>query len=81
LGLDPLDRAFLNALIGQYNGGPVGIGALAASLSEEEATLVDVVEPYLMQIGFLQRTAGGRRATPAARAHIGAPSSDPPRLL
>jgi Holliday junction DNA helicase RuvB len=81
LGLDPLDRAFLNALIGQYNGGPVGIGALAASLSEEEATLVDVVEPYLMQIGFLQRTAGGRRATPAARAHIGAPSHDPPRLL
>src|SRR6202030_2546925 len=47
LGLDPLDRAFLNALIGQYNGGPVGIGALAASLNEEEATLVDVVEPYL----------------------------------
>jgi len=81
LGLDPLDRAFLNALVGQYNGGPVGIGALAASLSEEEATLVDVVEPYLMQIGFLQRTAGGRRATPAAKAHIGAPAHDPPRLL
>ena len=81
LGLDSLDRAFLNALIVQYNGGPVGIGALAASLNEEEATLVDVVEPYLMQIGFLQRTAAGRRATSAARAHIGAHVTEPPRLL
>ncbi|HLJ83427.1 MAG TPA: Holliday junction branch migration DNA helicase RuvB [Candidatus Eremiobacteraceae bacterium] len=81
LGLDALDRAFLNALIGQYNGGPVGIGALAASLNEEEATLIDVVEPYLMQIGFLQRTAAGRRATPSARAHAGERSADPPRLL
>ncbi len=81
LGLDSLDRAFLNALIVQYGGGPVGIGALAASLNEEEATLVDVVEPYLMQIGFLQRTAAGRRATPAARAHAGERVTEPPRLL
>jgi len=81
LGLDPLDRAFLNALIVQYGGGPVGIGALAASLNEEENTLVDVVEPYLIQIGFLQRSANGRRATPKARAHLGRAEEGQPRLL
>ncbi len=81
LGLDPLDRAFLHALVVQYNGGPVGIGALAASLNEEEPTLVDVVEPYLIQIGFVQRTANGRRATPQARAHIGREETGHPRLL
>ncbi|HXW75977.1 MAG TPA: Holliday junction branch migration DNA helicase RuvB [Candidatus Eremiobacteraceae bacterium] len=81
LGLDSLDRAFLNALVVQYGGGPVGIGALAASVNEEEATLVDVVEPYLMQIGFLQRTASGRRATDRARKHLGAVEREQPRLL
>lgn len=81
LGLDPLDRAFLNALIVQYGGGPVGIGALAASLNEEENTLVDVVEPYLIQIGFVQRTASGRKATPQARAHLGRAEQSQPRLL
>jgi holliday junction DNA helicase RuvB len=81
LGLDSLDRAFLSSLVVQYGGGPVGIGALAASLNEEEATLVDVVEPYLIQIGFLLRTANGRKATPQARAHLGVAEQGPPRLL
>ena len=81
LGLDPLDRAFLHALVVQYGGGPVGIGALAASLNEEENTLIDVVEPYLIQVGFVQRTAGGRRATPQAKKHLGHPETGQPRLL
>jgi holliday junction DNA helicase RuvB len=82
LGLDPLDRAFLRVLIEQYAGGPVGIAALAASLNEDEGTLVDVVEPFLIQIGFLQRTAGGRRATNRAKQYLGAPSAqEHPRLL
>jgi holliday junction DNA helicase RuvB len=81
LGLDSLDRSFLSAIIKQYGGGPVGIGALAASLNEEEATLVDVVEPYLIQIGFLQRTANGRRATPKAKEHLGIVEQGQPRLL
>jgi Holliday junction DNA helicase RuvB len=81
LGLDALDRSFLRALIVQYGGGPVGIGALAASVNEEEDTLTDVVEPFLIQIGFLQRTAGGRRATAKAKAHLGLSGSEQPRLL
>ncbi|MBV8223005.1 MAG: Holliday junction branch migration DNA helicase RuvB, partial [Candidatus Eremiobacteraeota bacterium] len=81
LGLDALDRAFLRALVVQYGGGPVGIGALAASVNEEEDTLTDVVEPFLIQIGFLQRTAGGRRATSKAKAHLGLSASEQPRLL
>ena len=81
LGLDPLDRAFLRAMIVQYGGGPVGISALAASVNEEEDTLTDVVEPFLIQIGFLQRTAGGRRATSKAKAHLGLAGSEHPRLL
>jgi Holliday junction DNA helicase RuvB len=81
LGLDPLDRAFLHALVVQYGGGPVGIGALAASLNEEENTLVDVVEPYLIQIGFVQRTAAGRKATASAKTHLGHADTAHPRLL
>ncbi len=82
LGLDPLDRSFLRVLVEQYGGGPVGIAALAASLNEDEETLVDVVEPYLIQIGFVARTAAGRRATPKAHAYLGgAPASEHPRLL
>ena len=81
LGLDGLDRAFLRALIVQYGGGPAGIGSLAASVNEEEDTLTDVVEPFLIQIGFLQRTASGRRATGKAKAHLGLAGSEHPRLL
>ena len=71
LGLDNLDRALLRMLIGTYDGGPAGIEALAASLGEERDTLEDVVEPYLLQIGFLARTRQGRVATHAAYRHLG----------
>ncbi|MCK6457638.1 MAG: Holliday junction branch migration DNA helicase RuvB [Phycisphaerae bacterium] len=71
LGLDELDRAFLGALIDVYHGGPAGIEALAATLGQERDTLEDVVEPYLLQIGFVTRTRQGRCATTAAYAHLG----------
>ncbi|MFO0973027.1 MAG: Holliday junction branch migration DNA helicase RuvB [Phycisphaerae bacterium] len=73
LGLDDLDRAFLTALMTTYRGGPAGIEALAATLGEERDTLEDVVEPYLLQIGFVTRTRQGRCAAPAAYAHMGLP--------
>jgi len=71
LGLDPLDRAVLMALANIYDGGPAGIEAIAATLGEERDTLEDVVEPYLLQIGFLRRTKRGREITPRARDHLG----------
>ncbi len=71
LGLDALDRAFLKALVDIYDGGPAGIEAIAATLGEERDTLEDVVEPYLLQIGFVRRTKRGREVTPKARAHLG----------
>ncbi|MHC4125851.1 MAG: Holliday junction branch migration DNA helicase RuvB, partial [Planctomycetota bacterium] len=70
-GLDELDRAFLQALIKTYDGGPAGIDAIAATLGEERDTLEDVVEPYLLQIGFLRRTKRGREATSQAYEHLG----------
>jgi len=70
LGLDQLDRAFLKTLITIYQGGPAGIEALAATLGEERDTLEDVVEPYLLQIGFVARTRSGRIATNAAYQHL-----------
>jgi Holliday junction DNA helicase RuvB len=71
LGLDELDRAFLRALVNVYDGGPAGIDAIAATLGEERDTLEDVVEPYLLQIGFLRRTKRGREITKAATKHLG----------
>lgn len=71
LGLDQLDRSFLRALIKIYNGGPAGIEAIAATLGEERDTLEDVVEPYLLQIGFVARTRQGRVATAVAYRHLG----------
>lgn len=71
LGLDELDRAFLRALADVYGGGPAGIEALAATLGEERDTLEDVVEPYLLQIGFVRRTKRGREITPEACRHLG----------
>ncbi len=71
LGLDELDRAFLRALINVYDGGPAGIEAIAATLGEERDTLEDVVEPYLLQIGFVRRTRRGREVTEQACEHLG----------
>lgn len=71
LGLDSGDRRMLAAIIKFYNGGPVGVETLAAAIGEESVTIEDVVEPYLMQIGFLQRTPRGRCATKAAYLHLG----------
>jgi len=72
LGLDRLDRAFLRTIVEQYGGGPVGIAAIAATLTEDAETLEDVVEPYLLKQGFVVRTASGRKATAAAYTHLGA---------
>jgi holliday junction DNA helicase RuvB len=71
LGLDELDRAVLRALVNVYDGGPAGIEAIAATLGEERDTLEDVVEPYLLQIGFLRRTKRGREITKIACDHLG----------
>ena len=73
LGLDQSDRNMLTAIIKNYGGGPVGLETLAAATGEEAVTLLDVNEPYLMQIGFLTRTPRGRCVTPAACAHLGLP--------
>ena len=70
LGLDSLDRNYLRTIGSVYRGGPVGLDAIAATLNEDAGTLEDVVEPYLLQIGFLARTRQGRRLTPAAAAHL-----------
>jgi len=69
-GLDGLDRKVLRAIIEFYGGGPVGIEALAAALNEERDTIVDVVEPYLLSVGLLKRTARGRKATRLAYQHV-----------
>lgn len=78
LGLDTLDRAYLTALMKHYDGGPAGIEAIAASMGHERDTLEDVVEPYLLQIGFIIRTPRGRVARPAAFTHVGLPAPKPP---
>ncbi|MBV9333167.1 MAG: Holliday junction branch migration DNA helicase RuvB [Candidatus Eremiobacteraeota bacterium] len=71
LGLDRIDRAFLQTIVEQYRGGPVGMAAIAATLTEDAETLEDVVEPYLLKEGFVTRTASGRRATARAYEHLG----------
>ena len=73
LGLDELDRAFLIALVKVYEGGPAGIEAIAATMGQERDTLEDMVEPYLLQIGFVVRTRQGRQATREAYKHLGMP--------
>jgi holliday junction DNA helicase RuvB len=70
-GLDALDRAYLSVVCERFDGGPVGIEAIAASLSEERGTLEEVVEPFLLQVGFLARTPRGRVATAAGYTHLG----------
>ena len=71
LGLDNLDRQVLRAIIEKYNGGPVGLETIAASISEEADTIMDVVEPYLLQLGFLDRTPRGRIVTRGGYEHLG----------
>ena len=71
LGLDDIDRRVLYTVIEKYNGGPVGLATIAASISEEPDTVMDVVEPYLLQLGFLDRTPQGRTATRLAYEHLG----------
>jgi Holliday junction DNA helicase RuvB len=73
-GLDELDRRLLVTAIEHYRGGPVGLKALAATLGEDEGTLEDIYEPYLLQLGFLQRTPRGRVVTARARRHLGYPA-------
>ena len=80
LGLDDFDRRLLRILIEKFGGGPVGVETMAAAMSEERDTLEDVYEPYLMQMGFLQRTPRGRVATRRAWEHLGL-TPPPPSAL
>jgi holliday junction DNA helicase RuvB len=73
LGLDTLDKQVLSRIIRNFNGGPVGLETIAAAIAEESDTIMDVVEPYLLQLGFLERTPRGRVATRQAYAHLGEP--------
>jgi len=70
-GLDDLDRRVLLCVIEKYRGGPVGLSTIAASVSEEPDTIMDVVEPYLLQLGYLERTSQGRQVTRMAYEHLG----------
>jgi len=78
LGLDTLDRRYLQMLLERFNGGPAGVESLAAALAEDSGTLEDVVEPYLIQQGFVMRTARGRIATPQAYLQCGLPVPQSP---
>ena len=85
LGLDPVDRRMLRAIIENYGGGPVVLDTLAATIGEEAVTLEDVYEPYLMQLGFLTRTPRGRCVTAKAYQHLPKPipggmTADPPDM-
>jgi Holliday junction DNA helicase RuvB len=73
IGLDELDRKVLHTIIEKFGGGPVGLETIAASISEDSDTIMDVYEPYLLQLGFLERTPRGRMATPLAYKHLGIP--------
>ncbi len=85
LGLDEIDRRVLRTIIENYRGGPVGLNTIAASISEEADTIMDVVEPYLLQLGFLERTPQGRLVTERAYRHLGIPfaglAEDQPKLF
>jgi Holliday junction DNA helicase RuvB len=83
LGLDDMDRRVLRTVVEKYSGGPVGLSTIAASISEEPDTIMDVVEPYLLQLGFLERTSQGRVATRQAYEHLQLPypQEGQPRLF
>ena len=76
LGLDDIDRRILSTIIEKFGGGPVGLDTIAAAISEDSSTIMDVYEPYLLQLGFLERTPRGRVATPHAYEHLGLPYED-----
>ena len=73
LGLDDTDYHLLKSIIEKFNGGPVGIEAIASSIGEEQTTIEDVYEPYLLQMGLLKRTSRGRVVTPKAYEHLNIP--------
>ncbi len=73
IGLDEVDHKLLRTIVEKFNGGPVGLETLAAAISEESDTIMDVYEPYLLQLGFLERTPRGRTATQHAYQHLGLP--------
>ncbi len=75
IGLDEIDHKLLDTIIGKFSGGPVGLETIAASISEEADTIMDVYEPYLLQLGFLERTPRGRLATSLAYEHLGRPDN------
>ncbi len=88
LGLDPADRRVLITIIENHNGGPVGVNTLAAVTGDEQTTIEDFFEPYLLQIGLIERTPRGRKATPKAYRHFGKAQSskkqkedDQPKLI
>jgi len=81
IGLDEVDHKLLRTIVEKFNGGPVGLETLAAAISEESDTIMDVYEPYLLQLGFLERTPRGRAATQHAYQHLGLPfnKANPPQ--
>ena len=81
LGLDALDRKYLETIRNPYEGGPVGLEAIAATMGEDSGTLEDVVEPYLLQLGFVARTRQGRKLTPSGAEHIGTVLADDAELF
>lgn len=81
LGLEPADRLLLNTIIDNYNGGPVGVESLAASIAEERSTIEDFYEPYLLQIGLISRTSRGREATQKAYKHLNKTKSSQSTLI
>jgi holliday junction DNA helicase RuvB len=80
-GLERLDRELLRTIVEKFEGGPVGVTTLAASLGEEPDTIEYVYEPYLLQLGFIQRTPRGRTITKLGRAHLGAAAEPETRLF
>jgi holliday junction DNA helicase RuvB len=80
-GLERTDRELLRAIVGKFGGGPVGLSTLAVTLGEEPDTIEDVYEPFLLQLGFIQRTPRGRVVTELGRAHIGAPAPSDEKLF
>lgn len=81
LGLDDIDRRILTTLIEKFQGGPTGVSTIAAAIAEETETVENIYEPYLLQLGFLERTPRGRKATPAAYSHLGLKAPQQNNLL